>query len=187
MSSLTQSFIGVPELVAKYGLTAFIETGIEDGVSTQVARDLGLSIYGCDVDGVKVDAARNRFPRAQISHATSIDFLLDVLPQITEPTLLWLDAHFTPLMPPDDQWPLRHELMMVSMMLKSRDRSVIIADDYSCVLSTSLTDFDPEALNGDGRFCDYSHGDLCRMLPYHDARVIAENTGVCVWTPRAEP
>lgn len=183
MSSLVQEFIGAAQLVQRYGLKIFIETGVEDGVSLDVARNMGLALYTCDVDAAKVEMCRRAFPQAQISHALSLDHLRDVLPRIREPALIWLDAHFHPLAG-DQQWPLYEELRLISTIFPARDRSVILADDYSCVLSKSLTDFDPAANNGDPRFCTYSHAELCNLLPYHTCAVLAENTGVAVWTPR---
>src|SRR5579872_2569074 len=155
MSGLVQDFIGAAALVKKHNLRAYVETGVEDGISMDVARNIGvaqgtlMALYGCDVDGEKVALCRAKFPEAQISHATSTDFLLDVLPQIREPALFWLDAHFKDGYP---SWPLREELTLISQMLRLRDASVIIADDFSCVLSKSLTDFDPTERNGDPRF-----------------------------------
>lgn len=183
MSSLVQEFIGAAELVQRYGLKVFIETGCEDGVSLDVARNMGLTLYTCDVDAAKVEMCRRAFPQAQISHALSLDHLRDVLPRVREPALIWLDAHFHPLAG-DQQWPLYEELKLISTIFPARDRSVVLADDISTVLQTSLTDFDPRELNGHPQFCTYTLEELTELFPNHTWEVLAENTGVLSLCPR---
>lgn len=184
MSSLTQDFIDAKGLVEKYDLHAFIETGCESGVGLSVAYDLGLALYSCDVNAECVDACRRLFPTAQISHAYSEDFLLDTLPQIHQPALVWLDAHFSPLADDARQWPLLRELYHLKNLLATVDQSVILCDDFATVMHERLEDPDPNRYQGARDFCDYTLGDIIRLFPHHNYEVLAQNTGVLKLMPK---
>ena len=187
MSSLVQQFLRIPELVERYDLRVFIESGCEDGTSLSVADHIGLHLYTCDVDAAKVELCRRAFPHAQVSHAKSVDHLRDVLPQIDAPALIWLDAHFSPLVEPHEQWPVFDELTLIHTLLGTRDASVILVDDISTVLQHSMTDFDPNEAQGHPDFAPYTLRSLTDMFPNHRYRVIAENTGVLEFTPKVWP
>lgn len=184
MSSLTQDFLHIADLVDDYGLSAFIETGCEDGISLGVAYDLGLRCISCDIDSAKVEAVRARYPNAEVSHAESLAGLAYACSCIgyTEPALVWLDAHWGP--PPYDTYPVRAELEYLMEHLKPLQQSVILVDDWSAVQAVSLEDADWTTFQGSS-FVDYTTADIVAMFPYHEATVIAENTGVFCLRPRA--
>jgi hypothetical protein len=184
MSSLTQDFLRVPDLVRDYALTTFVETGCESCVSLGVAHSLGLRCISCDVNGDYVAQGRARYPNAEISHAESLAGLAYACSRIgyDEPCLVWLDAHWGP--PPYDTYPVKAELEYLLHNLKPLQKSVILVDDFSAVMAQSLTDPDLARFQGSA-FVNYTAADLCALLPDHDFVVLAENTGVAQWTPKA--
>ena len=185
MSSLVQDFLRVPLLIKQFGITTFLETGCEDGISLGVAHRCGLRCFSCDINAEKVEACRLRFPDAQISHADSMAGLEYACARIgyDEPTLVWLDSHWGP--PPYDTYPVRDELAYLVANLKPLSTSVILVDDFSAVMAENLRDPDLRRFQG-SEFVNYTPADLWAMLPYHDITVLAENTGVAMWTPRAQ-
>lgn len=186
MSSLVQAFLCVPELVQQYGLTTFVETGCEDCVSLAIAHGLGLRCISCDIDGAKVAAGRARFPDAEISHSdgqAGIEYACSRI-GYDDPCLVWIDAHWGP--PPYDTYPVLEELGLLVHHLKPLAKSVILVDDWSAVMHQSLEDPDWTRFQGSS-FVDFTTADVVAMFPYHEASVIAENTGVLRLVPRAKP
>lgn len=184
MSSLVQPFIGVADLVRDYGLTTFIETGCENGHSLGVAYDLGLRCISCDINADHVAECRLKFPNAEISHAESLAGLAYACSRIgyDEPALVWSDAHWGP--PPYDTYPVRAELEYLAANLKPLATSVILVDDWSAVMHSSLEHKDWTEFQG-SQFVDFTTADIVAMFPYHQATVIAQNTGVLMLVPRA--
>ena len=75
----------------------FIETGTSEGDSVETARLCGFSkIFSIESDIETFNIAFNRFknfPNISIFNGKSIDILPDLLKEIHEPVLFWLDAH----------------------------------------------------------------------------------------------
>lgn len=79
-----------------YRLKTFVETGIWHGGTTNWAVQTFEKVYTCDIDPALTAHARRRFRDAQnlsITTGDSRPFLLHLLDELTEPALLYLDAH----------------------------------------------------------------------------------------------
>ena len=126
----------VMKVVRRFRLKNLVETGTGPHSSgLEVAANLGLHGYSCDIDPKYCSAARKTHPNFEIYNSDSLTFLANVLPRIAEPTFIWCDAHFAneklnTKLPP---WPLYEELKIIR---KSRDsnRHVIWCDDMQHVL-----------------------------------------------------
>lgn len=84
-------------LQARHNLTAFVETGIWHGGTTQWALDHFSRVFACDLDPVWVTHARARFeeyPHLQLDCADSRAFLRTILPLLGTPAFIYLDAHY---------------------------------------------------------------------------------------------
>lgn len=85
------------DLQARHGLTAFVETGIWHGGTTQWALQHFDQVFACDLDPVWVAHARARFEEyacLRLECADSRTFLRKVLPELAVPALIYLDAHY---------------------------------------------------------------------------------------------
>lgn len=80
-----------------YGIRVFVETGIWHGGTTQWAVQNFEWVWACELDPLLARHAHNRFSEyANLSLATSDSrpFLKALLRHLTEPALIYLDAHY---------------------------------------------------------------------------------------------
>lgn len=122
----------------RYNLQAFVETGCgwnADGLI--YARDnLGFTtLYTCDLIEKLVKTASEYVPNATVLHMSSKEFLLKIMPEISNvPTMFWLDAHLPQNYEPGKydvalKFPLDDELEILSSK-PGIENDVILIDDY---------------------------------------------------------
>lgn len=124
------------ELAAKYGWGYVVETGTgPESSGLQVAANLGLEGFTCDVFGPCVEAAQERFPQQFCYHGESLRFLETIVPRLTLPTFFWLDGHC-----PTDQsclpcpiYPPFEEIQVLKKWKPGLERDTIWLDDFSMV------------------------------------------------------
>lgn len=80
----------------RYGLRVFIETGTADGNTPAALMADFARLYTIEVGLAAYQAALKRFSGTNVTclHGDSAIRLPDVLSELTEPALLWLDGHF---------------------------------------------------------------------------------------------
>lgn len=122
------------EMLAKYVLPTFIETGTYRCEAVDHARDLGFqAIHTMDVDKKHVDAARAK-GYENVYQGDSPDVLAKILPDIEGPITFWLDAH--PFERPLDIFHTRFPLMRELRTIREHVREgghVLLMDDMRVV------------------------------------------------------
>lgn len=186
MSSLRE-VPNLPEIIKKYGISVFIETGCDKGDGLRYAAELGLNFrFSCDLNPDVMDLCRQW---GHVECEKSTTFLKRAFPKA--PALYWLDAHFPEVYSsaphdPADCWPVLEELEI----LKNRpliEKCVIICDDIHC-----LQDYNNPFKEIPSP--DYKHdwkpveGSIAALLDMfkdtHNARLIRTSTGVLVFEPK---
>jgi len=78
-------------------IKTFIETGSFEGYGIQKALDAGFTeIYSCELMKKHYDSCMDRFSdndNVSLYLGSSEDFLPEILEQVDQPFVLWLDAH----------------------------------------------------------------------------------------------
>lgn len=117
---------------AERDLRIFVETGIWHGGTTRWAADHFERVFACDLDGQWVSHAMNRLRQRQnlqVEQADSRPFLLNLLTNLREPALIYLDAHCIAGDPAD--CPLIGELNAVRV---SKQPHVVVIDDARLIV-----------------------------------------------------
>jgi hypothetical protein len=90
------------EIIRDYGrrfaLGTFVETGTFRGGTVVAVRAGFRRIVTVELDEILWAQARRRlarFPHVTVLHGDSAELLPALLPEIAEPTLFWLDAHYS--------------------------------------------------------------------------------------------
>ena len=81
-----------------YNISTFIETGTYLGEMVWEVRKNFKKIYSIELDDFLFQTAKKRFapfPNIQIIKGDSAKILPQILPNISEPCLFWLDAHYS--------------------------------------------------------------------------------------------
>lgn len=82
----------------KYGLRIFVETGTYYGDMVDAMKDRFDQLYSIELSGELYQAAVRRFNKSrnvEIIHGDSGVELGKLLPRIGQPTLFWLDGHYS--------------------------------------------------------------------------------------------
>lgn len=90
--------IVVKAFAYRYGIDTFIETGTFRGAMVQAAKDVFKQVYSIELDPTLYIEARQKFesfPNVHIVNGNSADILKHLCGVIQEPTLFWLDAHYS--------------------------------------------------------------------------------------------
>ena len=118
----------------------FIETGTYLGGGIRTALNSGFNIiHSIELDKRRYDAVKNKFKNKQnvyLYHGNSGVVLEDVMKNINEPVVFWLDAHFNgDNAEYGDKWcPLNEELNIInSHHIKTH---TILIDDIRCMDNT---------------------------------------------------
>lgn len=119
----------VRELIARYTLTSFVETGTGYAKSLRWAYGEGLDCWSCDVDPDQVANARAICPDAHLYACESLAFLTKVGPLVPGRALFWLDAHDPNKGERVPAWPVEDELALIIELRNGRD--VILMDDIA--------------------------------------------------------
>jgi hypothetical protein len=88
----------IREYAERYGLGTLVETGTYLGSTVKAVRDNFHWIYSIELDDTLHARARARFaafPHITLLHGDSGEALPGLLPRIGEPSLFWLDGHFS--------------------------------------------------------------------------------------------
>lgn len=134
----------VHRLRRKWRINFFVETGTGHGDTTELAAIMFDQVWSCDIDGNLVDKGRIRlteYPGVKISVESSPDFLKRIKPQLAQPVMYWLDAHWCggPAKP-TKECPLLEELKSIESLL---GHSVILIDDIELMESPPPEPHDP--------------------------------------------
>jgi hypothetical protein len=82
----------------RYGLATLVETGTYMGGTIEALEDRFARIYSIELDDALYERARARFahlPHVTILHGDSAQMLPELLAQLREPALFWLDGHYS--------------------------------------------------------------------------------------------
>lgn len=134
-----ETYRGIPpalalELRDKFDLRFFVETGTLVGNTAKWAAEHFENVYTIECSYKFYMIARNKIgaiPNIQVIHGFSQHALEGILPSLTGPALIWLDAHWSP----DLRYrrfdqvicPVLEEIDVISEF--SRDH-VILVDDF---------------------------------------------------------
>jgi SAM-dependent methyltransferase len=99
------------EIVKAHMIDTIVETGLNDGQSTEVLAGMAPRVIGIDIDPLCVSATRNRLLAAGVEElhfelhvGDSPVVLREIMPRLPVNTLFFLDAHW------QDPWPLPEEI-----------------------------------------------------------------------------
>jgi hypothetical protein len=82
----------------RHGLRTLVETGTYHGHMIEAVRRSFALVYSIELDDAFYEAARDRFrvqPHVHLLHGDSGALVQQVVSQLREPALFWLDAHFS--------------------------------------------------------------------------------------------
>ena len=140
------------ELFSKYknSSSVLIETGTYHGDGINCALSAGYdTVYSCDINSFFVQSAQKKYKddvrgKVFVQNLDSYNFLKNILLNIKEPCVIFLDAHFWPEDPNDEKsgfkkdtvkdglkpCPLVDELMVIKK--HSIKTHTILIDDLQC-------------------------------------------------------
>ena len=90
--------LAVQEYAKRFGTRVMVETGTYLGDMIDAVKGGFDRVYSIELGDELYERARRRFgndPRVTILHGDSGEKILEILPTLTQPTLFWLDAHYT--------------------------------------------------------------------------------------------
>ena len=189
MSKISLDYFQLPDIIKQFNCKIFVETGCDKGDSLATAIEWGLyPAFSCDINYSHVEICRKnpRTSAAIISCMDSASFLQKLLPtlssgtnaQVGAPTLFWLDAHNSQFWgvdsTKDQEWPLYKELLVIKELKSGYENDVIVCDDFKSYTEWSERDVRP--------WQDF----LKIFEDTHTPRIIAEDTGGLVLTPKRE-
>ena len=129
----------------KYRLDFFVETGTNQGNTTELAAIYFDVVFTCEIDGNLLAKAQKRleeYPNIQFYQMSSPDFIRRVKPQVSQPALWWLDAHWCGgKIKPEKECPLLEELEAIGGTL---GHSVILIDDANYIANPPPPPHDPK-------------------------------------------
>lgn len=88
----------VKDLAKRYSLKTFVETGTYLGAMIDATLSTFEKIYTIELDPLLFNKAKRKFKNhrnVRVIKGDSAVKLLEILPKIKEPTLFWLDAHYS--------------------------------------------------------------------------------------------
>ncbi|QEC51986.1 hypothetical protein EDD80_111120 [Anseongella ginsenosidimutans] len=121
----------IRKLQKEYGLTTFVETGTFMGDMVEAQRTCFNKIYSVELSKDLYHQAVERFaefPHIKIIQGDSGVILKDLLKEINEPALFWLDGHYSAGITAkgDKNTPIEEEL---SAILNQKHDHIILIDD----------------------------------------------------------
>jgi hypothetical protein len=177
---------GLHDLIARYGLTTFVETGSDEGDGLRYAANLKLGPrYSCDINPVSAAVCSQW---GIVANTTSTEFLRLLKRFIqNKPTLFWLDAHFPAtwgIEPwhPNQFFPLLGELQILATM-EGIQKCVIACDDICNVQSS-----DNPTRRSTAPSCTVEGITLTQLAETldstHTATIHDVDTGILIFTPK---
>lgn len=142
MSSLSSSYL--QPIRSDFDLHVFVETGCYLGDGIAAALGAGFSrVYSCDLDENRVRECEIRFPEEEVIlfHGSSLECLKQILADVSEPCLFWLDAHYPAFFGMADleneqtRFPVLEELALICCMRDGAAGDVILIDDMRVIAS----------------------------------------------------
>jgi hypothetical protein len=88
----------VKQYAHRNSINVFVESGTYRGDMVRAIRDDFSKIYSIELSPTLANLAKKRFkdnPNVVIKMGNSADALSEILPQIDEPCIFWLDAHWS--------------------------------------------------------------------------------------------
>lgn len=107
------------DYVRQTGARVFVETGTHQGLTAQALADVCPQVFTIEIEPAKVAAARARFarrPGVRVLEGDSGKVLPQVLAELKEPALFWLDGHYMTdgrSGNPDEHTPISAEIRAV--------------------------------------------------------------------------
>ena len=192
MGELLGQSLKTEEWVKQFNLTTFVETGCYKGSALEYAQSLGLKLFSCDINDDYVKDCKEKFPESTILVGESTNCFKEMLPQIKEPTLFWLDAHLPQaygrpwLFTDENHCPAFDELQIIKELKNNYNKDVIIIDDTRNIEAKDNPFF---AAGGLPMFVTPGVGHLLQdyidtFKETHEVNHILEGTGSLVFLPR---
>ena len=128
----------VLEYIKKFSPDVFIETGTYKGKMVYAVMPHIRPIYSIELDPKHFENAYQRFSRysdIQIIHGQSGDILPELLKDINNPCLFWLDAHYSggSTAKGDLETPIMQEIETI-LHHPSAEKHILLIDDARCFI-----------------------------------------------------
>ena len=125
----------VAEYARLFGVNTLIETGTFAGDMVEATRKVFRRIYSIELDEMLFRQATARFERFRhitIMHGDSGTILAELLNDITEPSLFWLDGHYSgeTTAKGEEESPVLREI--AAILDHSCSNHVVLIDDARC-------------------------------------------------------
>lgn len=136
------------QVINENGLTAVVETGLNEGRSTVYFSYMAPRVYGIDIDPVCIEEARRQLDFNNRENVTllqghspdALGFLLQSLP--AEKTLFFLDAHW------GEPWPLPDEIRAIP-----KGKGILVFHD----IKVPGKDFGFDGVMYQGKVCEFTY------------------------------
>jgi len=120
----------------KYNLNILVETGTYHGDMVNFMKNYFQKVYSIELDDILFSKAQKRFSsddNIEIIHGDSSIELAKLIPSLNQPTLFWLDGHYSGsgTARGKKDTPVFEELTHI-FNAANIDKSVIIIDDARC-------------------------------------------------------
>jgi hypothetical protein len=122
----------IREYAERHGLGTLVETGTYLGGTVKAVRGNFRRIYSIELDDTLHARARAHFaafPHITLLHGDSSDVLPGLLPRIAEPSLFWLDGHFSGGQTAKGRLSTPIVAEMQAVLAHPTDGHVILVDD----------------------------------------------------------
>ncbi len=133
----------IRRLQRKWHTKFFVETGTAHGDTAELAAVLFDRVWSCDINAELVDSSQKRladYPNVEITVESSPDFLHRIRPNLVQPVMYWLDAHWCGGPKPAKECLLLEELKAIAPLNRC---SVILIDDIELMESPPPQPHDP--------------------------------------------
>ncbi|KKN14991.1 hypothetical protein LCGC14_0990500 [marine sediment metagenome] len=127
----------------------FVETGTLHGDTAELAAMMFDQVWSCDINSRLIQLAKKRlknYPNVSLSAEGSPDFLRRIKPELTQPTVYWLDAHWCGGPKPAKECCLIEELDAIGSFRVygfDIDHSILLIDDVELMESPPPPPHDP--------------------------------------------
>lgn len=134
----------VARLRRQFRINYFVETGTCHGDTAELAAIMFDKVFTCEIDPSLVAEASGRlapYGHVQVHQLHSPDFLHKIKSQLDQPTMYWLDGHWSGgAVKPSRECPLMEELAAIGGL---HGHSVILIDDAEYFLNPPPPPHDP--------------------------------------------
>jgi hypothetical protein len=127
----------IKEYQKEYGLTTLVETGTYMGDMVEAQKSSFQKIYSIELDTELFEKAKKRFKKdknIQIVQGDSGKVLPEVIKNLSEPSIFWLDGHYSAGITAkgDKDCPIFEELE--SIFKKKEHDHILLIDDARCFI-----------------------------------------------------